>query len=27
MILIYGDESGFDGDVESRIASRCRQAT
>ena len=25
--IIYGGEFGFDGDVESKVASRCRQAT
>jgi len=24
---LYGGEFGFDGDVESGVASRCRQAT
>jgi len=23
----YGGEFGFDGDMEARVASRCRQAT
>jgi len=26
-IFNFGGELGFDGDVESRVASRCRQAT
>ena len=27
MIKLYGGEIGFDGDMEARVASRCRQAT